>query len=139
MAAIGILRPIAGAPILDEIIAAGLQVVVEQMPKGNPGKLADMRGIVDDDIEPMGGAFRRDPVQKRRILLLAHITAHPPAVKFDRTRVDIDAGDLGLGQPVFPVFQRIPPGDAQFQKSQRPSRPSQMMVPLTRFHRRCCG
>ena len=47
MAAIGILRPIAGAPILDEIIAAGLQVVVEQMPKGNPGKLADMRGIVE--------------------------------------------------------------------------------------------
>src|SRR5262245_11824762 len=51
---------IASAPIFDGIQPASLQVIIEKVPEGCPGELADVRGVIYDNIKSIRSSFISD-------------------------------------------------------------------------------
>jgi hypothetical protein len=80
---------------------------VEKVPEGDPGKLADMRAVVNDDIEPSGSGLRCDPVKECGIFLPPLINANSPGRVFDmQRRLQVESDNDPLGKIVPPEKKR---------------------------------
>ena len=56
---------IARAPVFNHIQSTWLQMMIEQVPKGSLRLYADMRGVIYDDVKPIGSRLISDLREKR--------------------------------------------------------------------------
>ena len=113
--AIRIFHHHSGAEILDHIMPAGQQAARKQVGECPLGQIADMRRIIDDQIERAASEGRR--TIQRVWIVLAAAQADDALLPDDAVgcRQDIDAHDGRLRQVLMPQQQRRAGGDAEFQ------------------------
>jgi len=116
--AVGPLRHIARAPVLDHVVPAGLQVILEQGLQRSGRQDADVRSVIDDEVKAFRCESLTRVLQERCIGLIAAQHVHSGA-EVDRGRLQIDPDDRCSRQAVAPHRKRVALPDAELEERAR--------------------
>src|SRR4051812_3447573 len=86
---------VAASPVLDEVEAPALEVMLEEMPERDPGELSDMGCVVDDHVKLVGRVLGRDPIEQGAVLLFTAVDLDASQV-VDGRGVDVKPDDPGV-------------------------------------------
>ena len=90
-------------------------MLAEQLSERGTGQCADVRGVVEHDVEALGCAFPSDAVQQTGIVLRAAIEAHPLRHLRERVLVQIETHHEAFWEVFLPHEQRAAMEDAELE------------------------